>query len=69
MTNEPIRRRASENGVKLWELAQKMGIADTTFSKRMRRQFTEEETARALRYIDEIAEEKQRELDANEASL
>lgn len=56
MNNEKIRRHAKERGVFLWELAARAGITDSTFSRKLRRQFSEEETAEMLNLIDEIAD-------------
>ena len=65
MTNEVIRRKAAAEKVHLWEVARRMGMADTTFSKRMREQFSDEETVKVLRMIDQIAEEKREEISAS----
>lgn len=56
--NEIIKEQAKETGVKLWELAAKYGISDGNFSRKLRFEFTPEETERALRFINEIAAEK-----------
>lgn len=56
MKNEEIRRHAKENGVFLWELAARVGVTDSTFSRKLRRQFSREETEKLLSLIDLIAE-------------
>lgn len=56
--NQEIKRYAKEKGVCLWELAEKYGMIDTHFSRRLRVQFTPEETEQAMRYIDEIAADR-----------
>lgn len=43
MANEDIRRAAQNNGVKLWEIAEQFGVTDTTFSKKLRHEFTSKE--------------------------
>lgn len=58
MNNEKIRRHAKERGVFLWELAARVGITDSTFSRKLRRQFPEDETEALVKMIDEIAAEK-----------
>ena len=58
MRNERIREWASIRQVKLWEIAEKLGCTDTTFSKRMRRELPEEEQARIIDLIDQIADER-----------
>ena len=58
MTNVSIRTKAFQNGVCLWELAQKMGITDSSLSRKMRKEFSPEETEKALQLIDEIVAER-----------
>lgn len=58
LSNEEIRRHAKERGVFLWELAARVGVTDSTFSRKLRRQFSEEETEALVKMIDEIADEK-----------
>ncbi len=55
MRNVEIKQRAKEKGVKLWQLAERLGITDSTFSRRLRREFSEEEYARVCTLIDELA--------------
>lgn len=59
MNNEKIRRHAKDKGVFLWELAARVGITDSTFSRKLRRQFPEDETEALVKMIDEIAAEKE----------
>jgi hypothetical protein len=56
--NETIRECAEKNGVKLWEIAEQFGVTDTTFSKKMRHEFTPEENKRAMQAIKQIAAKK-----------
>ena len=56
--NQEIRERARIKDVRLWELADKMGITDSYLSRRLRVEFTPEEQEQAMRYIDEIAAER-----------
>lgn len=56
MTNEAIRKRARERGVFLWELAARVGVTDSTFSRKLRKEFSYEETAEILNLIDLIAD-------------
>lgn len=57
MRNVEIKRRAKEKGVKLWQLAERLGITDSTFSRRLRREFSEEEYTQVCTLIDELAAE------------
>ena len=46
MANEAIREKAKESGVRLWEVAEKIGVADSTFCRQMRRELKHELTPR-----------------------
>lgn len=59
MRNEEIRRHAKAKGVFLWELAARFGVTDSTFSRKLRKKFTDEETAEMVKLIDLIAAEKE----------
>lgn len=59
MANATIRARAKEKGVCLWEIADRFGIMDTNFSKKLRKEFAPADTEKALRFIDEIAAERE----------
>lgn len=59
MKNREIRERALSRGVKLWEIANALGITDSTFSKKLRFELTDEETAQILQIIDELAENRE----------
>lgn len=55
MTNEPIRLAAKNCGVRLWEIAEKLGISDSSFSRKLRRELPDDQTSRILSIIDEIS--------------
>lgn len=57
MANETLRRTAKERGVKLWQIAERIPLADSNFSRRLRRELPEAERVRILGIIDQIAEE------------
>lgn len=40
MSNEALRQEAAKKGIKLWQIANEIGIADTTFSKWMRKELS-----------------------------
>lgn len=52
--NEKIRQLAKEYGVKLWEIADKLGCADATLSRKLRRELPEKERERILEIIREL---------------
>lgn len=56
MANEGIRQAAKKAGVRLWEIAEALGIADTTFSRYLRRDMPQEETLKNLKVIEQISE-------------
>ena len=55
MANEAIREKAKKSGVRLWEVAEKIGVADSTFCRQMRRALPEARQQLILRAIDELA--------------
>ena len=56
MFNQEIRKAAKQKGVRLWQIAEALGITDANFSRKLRREFGETERARILAIIDRIAE-------------
>ncbi len=56
MKNRIIRQTAKKKHVHLWQIAERFGLTDSTFSRKLRRELPEEERERILRLIDEIAE-------------
>lgn len=57
MKGSEIKAIITKSGVKIWKVAQAYGVADTTFSKYLRRDFSEEETQKILDIINELAKE------------
>lgn len=55
MNNTEIRVLAAERRIKMWQIADAIGIADTTFSKWMRRELPEDKKRQVLEAIDAIA--------------
>lgn len=58
MTNNAIKSYARSRGVYIYEIAKKMGIAEFTMTRKLRKEFSAEEVRRTKRIIDEIAAEK-----------
>lgn len=54
MKNQDIRNEAKREGVKLWQIAEKLGIADGNFSRKLRRELCDEEKAQIRAIIAEI---------------
>lgn len=57
MKNQEIRTLAKSTGVKLWEVADALGIADTTFCRKLRKEFPADEKEKILSIITELAKE------------
>lgn len=56
MANMDIKREAAGAGVKLWEIAEAMGIADCSLSRKLRREMDAEEKQRVRQIIRQISE-------------
>ena len=57
--NFDIKERALKKGVCLWEVAEVIGIADTSMSRKLRRELPDSEKQEIFKIIDELAAEKQ----------
>lgn len=57
MSNQDIRRTAAGAGVKLWQVAEALGIADCSLSRKLRRELPTEEKEKILSIIKELAQE------------
>lgn len=58
VANQQIREAAKSAGVKLWEIAAKVGVTDSNFSRKLRRELSQAETAQILSIISDLAAEK-----------
>lgn len=56
MANADIRQAAKSAGVKLWRVAENMGLADSGLSRKLRHELPEEEKARILGIIEKLKE-------------
>lgn len=61
MPNKKIREYASDKSVRLWQIAYKMGMTDSCFSRKLRIELNDEETSKIMFLIDQIAREKESE--------
>lgn len=59
--NKNLKRHAAANGVRLWEIADHVGISEVTLSRWMRHELPEERYKAMMRAIDEIAAGKEKE--------
>ncbi len=56
MNNQEIRQTAKNAGIKLWQIADKLGITDGNFSRKLRHELAEPEKQKILGIIAEIAQ-------------
>lgn len=59
MNNKEIRNAAGGYGLKLWQVAEEIGMNESAFSRKLRRELPHEEKQRILEAIDRLAQEKQ----------
>lgn len=57
MNNQDIRRTAAGAGVKLWQIAEALGIADCSLSRKLRQELPQEEKDRIFSIIRELSQE------------
>ena len=55
MKNQDIREKAKNSNVRLWQIADKLGMTDGTFSKKLRKELTDNEKQNIFAIIDELA--------------
>ena len=56
--NTEIKQTAKDNGVFLYEIAERLKMVDTAFSRKLRRELPAAEKTQIMALIDEIAAEK-----------
>lgn len=54
MSGAEIKKRIEDAGLKIWQVAYAFGVADTTFSKYLRKDFDDESTKRVLDIIESL---------------
>ena len=57
MANQDIRRIAAGAGVKLWQIADALGIADCSLSRKLRKELPRGEKERIVAIIKELSQE------------
>lgn len=57
MKNQEVRTEIAKCGFKLWQVAEKLGITDSAFSRKLRHEFSDEYKARIRTVIDELVKE------------
>lgn len=54
MKNLDIRLMAAGRGIKLWQIADSLGISDCTFSRKLRKEITESEKQEIFAIIERL---------------
>ena len=57
--NMDIKSRAKNKGVYLWEVADKLGVIDCNFSRKLRKELPQDEKEKIFNIIDQIAAKKE----------
>lgn len=57
MKNKKIRDQAKTGGIHLWQIADKLGISDGNFSRKLRKELPVAEQARIFAIIQELKED------------
>ena len=60
--NQDIRIAAKQNGVRLWEVADRLNVSEPTITRKLRRELPADEKQRIISLIDEISAEKKKEV-------
>ena len=58
LKNLDIRNKISEANLKYWEISEELGITDSTFSRRLRKELPEDEKTEILKIISELQSKK-----------
>lgn len=54
MTGAEIKKYIINSGVRIWQVAKAWGINDGNFSRKLRNDFTEEETKKVFKIVSEL---------------
>lgn len=57
MKNQEIRQTALRKGVRMWQIAEALGVHANTFSRRLRMELPQEEQEKILSIIDDLSRE------------
>lgn len=58
MNNKEIRNAAGGHGLKLWQVAEAIGMNESAFSRKLRKELPPEEKEKILAAIDGLAKEE-----------
>lgn len=57
MNNRDIRNAAGGYGIRLWQVAEAIGMNESAFSRKLRRELPQEEKEKILAVIEKLAKE------------
>lgn len=57
MANQDVRRAAGGAGVRLWQVANALGINDSALSRKLRKELPTDEKEKILSVIEQLAKE------------
>lgn len=57
MKNQDVRRTAAGAGVKLWQIAAELGIADCSLSRKLRNELPQDQKEKIFAIIDKLSQE------------
>ena len=55
MQNEDVRRAAAGAGVKLWQIAEALGMADSSLSRKLRHELSDDDKEQVFKAIRELS--------------
>ncbi len=61
--NNDIRELAKRNGICLWQIADKLNMRDSNFSRMLRTELPSEKKMKIVKIIKELSEKQKQELD------
>lgn len=62
VANVQIREAAKASGIRLWQVAERYGLSDGNFSRKLRRELPQQERDKILGIINQLANELQEEI-------
>ena len=57
MCNQDIRQTATKSSVRLWRIADALGITDSNFSRKLRKELPQEEKEKIFSIIQKLSQE------------
>lgn len=58
MNNKGLKDYAKDKGVKLWQIAERLNLNDGNFSRKLRKELSEEEKQKIIEIINTVAKQK-----------